>query len=109
MPRDLEEKLASHRVAQDRRAEGRPPWDYTVHLGPALRTEGGYEAVRDALVATLRASQWICDHGSDGGPLGQLVDELADTIDRKEGDDVLNEIARYAEAAECRAYLDPTS
>lgn len=109
MPRNLEDKLASFRVAQARRAEGRPPWDYTVHLGPALHTEGGYEAVRDALVAALRASQWIRDHGSDGGPLDRLVDELAETIDREEGDEVLNEIARYAEAEECRAFLDPTT
>ena len=59
---------------------------------------------RDAIVGRLRASTWIKKCGSDGGPLDQLVRDLAEVVDTVEFDEVWNEIYDYADSD--RAWID---
>lgn len=105
MPRTIESILENHRISQARRDAGQPVWDYTVRL-PRMSGEGEYAPQRDALVAALRASAWIKRWGSDGGPLDQLVEELAETVDVEEFADVMDAICDYADAEPGRAFLD---
>ncbi len=108
MPRTIESKLENHRISQARRAAGQPVWDYTVRL-PRVSDEDDYATQRDALVAALRGSAWIKRWGSDGGPLDQLVEELAGTVDVEEFAEVMDEICDYADAEPGRAFLEFTS
>lgn len=108
MPRTIKSILENHRISQARRDEGRPVWDYTVRL-PRVDADEPYETQRNALVAALRDSAWIKRWGSDGGPLDQLVEELADTVDVEEFADVMDAICDYADAEHGRAFLDFTS
>lgn len=105
MPRTIKSRIENHRISQARKAAGRPVWDYTVRL-PRVSDEGDYAPQRDALVAALRDSTWIKRWGSDGGPLDQLVEELAGTVDVEEFADVMDAICDYADAEPGRAFLD---
>lgn len=84
MNRNIEHIVATHRLAAERRAAGRPVWDYHINLSDVFHNEAmSFEERRDAIVARLRASRWFTD-AEEGGELHQYVEELADTVD---GDD----------------------
>ena len=79
-----------------------PTWHFTVYLGDIWKVPGlSFEQQRDGVVERLRASGWIAQKGSDGGPLDRLVDELADAQDTAEFDDVWAEIYDYADVDRC--------
>lgn len=106
MPRTIESILENRRAAQARRAAGRPVWDLVIYLGSVFRVEGfTFEGRRDLIVEIIRESGWV-DNG-DGSPLDRELDDLADTIDVEEFDDMWDQILDRADAD--RVFIDTVS
>jgi hypothetical protein len=86
----VEHKVAMFQVAQQRRRQGRPQWDYTVDgFKDILHDEADIMEKRDRLVALLRRSRWF--KKTEDANLADVLDELADVghpdIDWGEGYD----------------------
>lgn len=87
-----------HRVAQERRAAGKPVWGRKVNLAGIFHNdEMTFEQKRDAVVSTLRASTWFKQY-EGGDDLPQFVEELADTEDIAGFDAVFDAIYDVADA-----------
>jgi hypothetical protein len=75
-----------HQLATDRRRAGRPVWDRYVRLADVFHNEAmSFEERRDAIVARLRASQWLREeHPDEGDELHQFIEELGDARNNDE-------------------------
>jgi len=93
-------KAVAYAKAQALRRAGKSPWIYVVDLRDVYDLHRSnrlsFEEFRDQVVARLRASKWIKECGSDGGPLDRYVDDLAE-VDPEEYNDLWEEILRYAD------------
>ncbi len=66
-----------HRVAQERRAAGKPVWDRKISLAGVFHDPDlAFEQRRDAIVEIIRNSPWFKQY-EEGDDLPQLVEELA--------------------------------
>lgn len=107
MSRTVESIVAAHRAGRERRAAGQPAWEYRVHLGHVFHDEAlTFEQRRDEIVRVLTRSRWVRDAG-EGSVLAQLVEELGDTPDPAEFDEVWDAI--YDEANVDRAWIETTA
>lgn len=78
----VEHKVQMHNLAQERRRQGRPVWQYTVRgFKAALESydedADNFIAVRDAVVNSIKASKWYRD-SDEFGDLHEVIDELTD-------------------------------
>lgn len=102
MPRTIEHIVETHQIARDRRAAGKPVWQYELK---AERRDGDFEWNRDTFAAALKGSKWFRDtvpataeHQSD---LWQLWDEIKDSEDVAHFDAVLDAIYDLADYERC--------
>jgi hypothetical protein len=92
MPRDIEQIVATHQLAAERRAAGKPIWDRKITIYLAGRDT--FEQRRDAWATALKNSTWT----SDDSILKSLIDDLADAENAEEFDFTLDEIYDLADA-----------
>lgn len=86
-PRSIENIMASHDAAQTRRQQGRPIWDVTLYLGDVFHNEDlTFEEKRDEIVQRIQNSGWL--EATDSDTFAELVEELGDTDDVEEFDQV---------------------
>ncbi len=81
MPRTVDHIVEMHRLAADRRPEGKPVWAFTVEgvkdaLG-AFDDHGDFLRSRDEVVAAIKASAWYRQAG-EFDDLWEVVDEMSD-------------------------------
>lgn len=99
MPRTIEHIVEMHRLAQDRKANGRPIWDRKINLtGVFHNNDLTFEQRRDAIVRILRASAWMKERAE--------VDNLAYAEDTEEFDGWWDEL--YDEADYDRVWIATT-
>lgn len=92
MPRTVEHIVETHRLASERRAAGKPIWDYTIDLSSVFHSDDmSFEQKRDAIVRILRASRWIKDLDEFDNAV-QAVNELANAEDTEEFDSWFDEL-----------------
>jgi hypothetical protein len=97
MARDIEHSVETHRLAQQRRAAGRPVWDLTINLADFWNNEDlTFEQRRDKTVERIRQSPWFTEYDEDSS-LHALVEELADAADGDEFDGPWEEIFDLAD------------
>lgn len=92
----LEHKVDMHRLASERRSQGRPVWDRKINMKGVLDRDAPFEEIRDEVVRRLRHSTWMGQAGEDS-ELDYAIQELADTTDADEFDYVWNEIYDLAD------------
>lgn len=77
MPRTVEHIVATHRLAAERRASGKPVWDETIDVSEVYRDESlTFEERRDRIVAILKRSRWYRNadpHRFDG--VHEIIDD----------------------------------
>ena len=98
--RDIESMLRNHAAATALRAAGQPIWRHKIDLRHVFREERlTFEQRRDAIVRRLRTSAWAV-----GNPeVLELADELADTADGDQFDQVWDAV--YDQADEDRVWI----
>ena len=86
----VEHRVEMFKLAQERRRQGKPQWDYTVRGFKDVLSrydEANLIECRDQIVALLRASSWF--KGTEDASLADVLEELADVghpdIDWDEG------------------------
>ena len=100
MSRAAEHAVAMHQLATERRANRRPIWDSQINLGDLFHNDDlTFEQRRDGIVARVRATRWA----RDSYTVTELLDELGDTTDVDEFDEVWNLI--YDEADYDRVWI----
>lgn len=98
MPDTVEHRVEMYRLAQERRAAGKPAWDRKVKLGAVFHNEElTFEERRDAIVKIIRDSPWFKDY-DEGDELPQYVEELADAADADEFDSTWDAVYDIADA-----------
>lgn len=85
----VEHKVAMYKLAQERRRQGKPQWEFTVRgFKDILNSDADLLEKRDRIVVLVRASSWFKQAGGDSD-LEEVLDELADVghpdIDWDEG------------------------
>jgi hypothetical protein len=85
MPRTVDGIVEAHRIAGQRRAEGRRVWDLTLDVSVWFGNEEmSFEQRRDAIVRKIRKSSWP-KHNED-------VDELLDELSEVETEEAFNKV-----------------
>lgn len=107
MPDTADHRVAMHRLATERRAQGKPIWDRKIRLGDVFdNDEFTFEQKRDTIVSRLRSSGWL--NGRDEcDELVTLVEELAAATDVEWFDSVWDLI--YDHADYDRVWIDTIS
>lgn len=73
----VEHKVEMYKLAQERRRQGKPSWQYTVRgFKDILNSDDDLIEKRDQVVALLRASSWF--KRTEDASLSETLDELAD-------------------------------
>jgi hypothetical protein len=95
-----------HRLATVRRRAGQPAWDRTIHLADVFHNEAmSFEERRDAIVRRLRDSRWLRDdHPDEDDVLRLFIEELSETGDVPEFDQVFSEVYDIADVE--RVWID---
>ena len=77
----VEHKVDMFRLAQERRRQGKPQWEYTVRgVKDALEAfdeHGDFIRSRDEVVAAIKRSSWY-RQSDEFGELWDVVDEMSD-------------------------------
>lgn len=103
MPDTVEHRVEMHRLAQQRRAAGRPVWEHQVDVSDVFHNDDlTFEQRRDKIVARVRQSVWFKSK-DESDDLPQWVEELADAEDTGEFDPVWGAI--YDEADYDRVWI----
>lgn len=79
MPDTAEHRAEMHRIASERRAQGKPIWDRKIRLGDVFHNDAlTFEQKRDTIVTRIRNSGWL--KGRDEfDELVLAVEELAES------------------------------
>ena len=60
MPDSVEHRVEMHRLATERRSQGKPIWDRKIRLADVFHNDAlTFEQQRDAIVKRIRSSGWI--------------------------------------------------
>jgi hypothetical protein len=98
MPDTVDHRVDMFHLAEARRRSGRPIWDHKLNLADVFHNEEmTFEERRDAIARRVRTSAWLRNR-DNSDPLPYLIDELADTADAGEFDEVWDVIYDYADA-----------
>lgn len=90
MPRTIDHLVATHELARERRAAGKPIWAHTVDVSRVFHNEDlTFAQRRDGIVAALRGSSWYRQADPDDcDGVRELVDDhlaYAETGDEFDG------------------------
>lgn len=103
MPDTADHRVEMHRIASQRRAEGKPIWDRKIQLKDVFHNESlAFDQRRDAIVSRIKASGWL-EGRDDSDHLVLLVEELAEVGDADAFDEVWSDI--YDEADHDRVWI----
>lgn len=104
MPDSVEHRVDMHRLARQRRAEGKPIWDRKISLADVFHNdELAFDRRRDAIVARLRASAWLKER-DESDHLVLLVEELSEVEDADAFNEVWSDV--YDEADYDRVWIE---
>lgn len=94
-----DQRVAAHRAAQQRRAQGLRSWAYNVDLSPVwLDEELTFEQRRDKVAAILRNSTWFKAVDGSDDSLRMAVEELEEAGEEEMFDMVFDRIYDLADA-----------
>ena len=97
MPNKAEHRVEMHRLASERRRQGKPIWGRKINLKDVFRNDAlTFEQRRDAIVKRIRNSGWLNDR-DEYDELVTLVEELSDTTDTQWFDQVWSLIYDHAD------------
>lgn len=97
MPDSVEHRVEMHRLATERRSQGKPIWDRKIRLADVFHNDAlTFEQQRDAIVKRIRSSGWL-DGKDEFDDLVMAVEELAETDDVKRFDSVWSQIYDHAD------------
>ncbi len=97
MPDTADHRVEMHRLASQRRTEGKPIWDRKIDLKDVFHNDAmTFEEKRDAIVGRIRASGWLDGRG-EFDELVMFVEELADTDNLEWFDSVWDHIYDIAD------------
>jgi hypothetical protein len=107
--RDIEHLVTAHKIAAERRKQGKPIWAEELRLGDIFHNDDmSFPEKRDAIVARIRATRWYKGEDSEEwGGLHDVTDNLSDARDVEEFDYIWNDIYDLADYA--RVWIETTS
>jgi hypothetical protein len=98
MPDTAEHRADMYMLAAERRKAGKPSWAGRVNLADVLRNDDlSFTEKRDAVVRRIRATTWF-KAKDEYDDLPQYVEELSETSDIHEFDQVFDAIYDEADA-----------
>src|SRR5271166_3314801 len=98
MPDTAEHRADMYRLAQERRAAGKPSWAHHLKLADVFHNDDlTFEEKRDAIVRRIRASAWFKKY-DEFDDLPMFVEELAEAEGNGSFNSVWSEIYDIADA-----------
>jgi len=101
MPRTVDHIVATHDLARQHRAAGKPTWQHTLDIADIWQNDDlTLVELRDRIVTRIKTNRWYTtqDEGSD---LHEAVDELGDITTPDDFDAVWDTIYDLADTDRC--------
>jgi len=107
MPDSVDHRVEMYQLARERRKAGKPVWSETVKVGDIFHNpELSFEQQRDQVCFRFRQSRWM-RRAPECEPIHEYIDELGDTEDQQEFNEVFQSV--YDEADYARIWIDHIS